>query len=178
MDGWTAALQHGLERKQPDRTLHWTAVQHCSFCLDQEAASQASCQGCIGRGRTYQKSQGSKASSAQKSIPHLQYQFRCEETQHKGLTLMTAKSHTSLLNFRAQQLTITFWWLILDSMPRSCYPHLPHLRRFMTKHILLKTEKQDLPSPSRLPHFPYTQNLKLSLLCFQRSLLTNKSSNQ
>lgn len=46
---------------------------------------------------------------AQKSIPHLQYQFRCEETWHKGLTLVTAKSHTSLLNFRAQQPIIRFW---------------------------------------------------------------------
>lgn len=71
-----------------------------------------------------QKSQGSKAFSAQKPIPHLQYQLRCEETQHKGLTLATAKSHTSLLNFRAQQPIVKFWQLMLGQHAKILLPTL------------------------------------------------------
>lgn len=124
MHGWTAALQHGLERKQPDRTLYWTAPQHCSFCLHQEAVPQASCQGCTGRGWTYQKLQGSKAFSAQKPIPHLQFQLSCEGTWHKGLILVTAKSHTSLLNFRGQQPIVKFWQLMLGEQAKILLPTL------------------------------------------------------
>lgn len=126
MDGWTAALQHGLESKQPNRNgtsalqllpgsgsstssklpgLHWKRV-NISPSLDP------------------QKSQGSKAFSAQKPIPHLQYQLRCEETQHKGLTLATAKSHTSLLNFRAQQPIVKFWQLMLGQHAKILLPTL------------------------------------------------------
>lgn len=71
------------------------AVQHCSFCLTRKSAS-SKLPGLHWEMVNIPEPTEVQSFLVQKSIPHLRYQLRCEDTWHKGLTLVTALSHFPL----------------------------------------------------------------------------------